>query len=98
MANLHFRALSGLAAGAAVIGSLLVAPVAQATVRHPLTPTTRSCTDCAKSRVAFTLEMEDQLLAYLRYLPVSFYVKLKIKSPVPTTTTTTVPTSTTTST
>src|ERR1035437_9568501 len=85
MARPHFRTLSGLAAGSIVIGSVLVAPVAQANVgRAP-----SHVVGAKQSRVAFTLTMEDQLLAYLRYLPVSFYVKVKVKTSVPTTTTTT---------
>jgi len=94
MANLPFRSLSGLTAGSIVIASLLVAPVAQANVaREP-----SHVVSAKQSRVAaFTLTMEDQLLAYLRYLPVSFYVKIKVKTSVPTTTsTTTMPDTTTT--
>src|SRR5664279_5318254 len=97
MAKLPFRSLSGLTAGSIVIASLLVAPVAQANVaRAP-----SQVVGAKQSRVAaFTLTMEDQLLAYLRYLPVSFYVKIKVKTSVPTTisttTTTTVAGSTTT--
>ena len=94
MANLPFRSLSGLTAGSIVIASLLVAPVAQANVaRAP-----SHAVGAKQSRVAaFTLTMEDQLLAYLRYLPVSFYVKIKVKTSVPTTTsTTTIPDTTTT--
>ncbi|HEY5120924.1 MAG TPA: hypothetical protein VII84_05070, partial [Acidimicrobiales bacterium] len=76
--------------GSMVIGSVLVAPLAQASVsRAP-----SHVMGAKQSRVAFTLTMEDQLLAYLRYLPVSFYVKVKVKTSVPTTTT--VPDSTTT--
>ncbi len=84
MARPRFRTLSGLVAGSIVIGSLLVAPVAEANVgRAP-----SHVMGTKQSRVAFTLTMEDQLLAYLRYLPVSFYVKVKVKTSVPTTTTT----------
>ena len=94
MANLPLRALSGLTASSIVIASLLVAPVAQANVaREP-----SHVVGAKLGRVAaFTLTMEDQLLAYLRYLPVSFYVKIKVKTSVPTTTsTTTMPVTTTT--
>lgn len=90
MARPNFRTLSGLAAGSIVIGSVLVAPVAQANVgRAP-----SHVVGAKQSRAAFTLTMEDQLLAYLRYLPVSFYVKVKVKTSVPTTTTTPVTTTT----
>jgi hypothetical protein len=94
MANVPLRTLSGLTAGSIVIASLLVAPVAQANVaREP-----SHVVGAKQGRVAaFTLTMEDQLLAYLRYLPVSFYVKIKVKASVPTTTsTTTMPVTTTT--
>ena len=94
MANVPLRTLSGLTAGSIVIASLLVAPVAQANVaREP-----SHVVGAKQGRVAaFTLTMEDQLLAYLRYLPVSFYVKIKVKASVPTTTsTTTMPDTTTT--
>src|ERR1019366_668067 len=94
MANVPLRTLSGLTAGSIVIASLLVAPVAQANIaREP-----SHVVGAKQSRVAaFTLTMEDQLLAYLRYLPVSFYVKIKVKTSVPTTTsTTTMPVTTTT--
>jgi hypothetical protein len=94
MANVPLRTLSGLTAGSIVIASLLVAPVAQANIaREP-----SHVVGAKQTRVAaFTLTMEDQLLAYLRYLPVSFYVKIKVKASVPTTTsTTTMPTTTTT--
>ena len=94
MANVPLRTLSGLTAGSIVIASLLVAPAAQANVaREP-----SHVVGAKQGRVAaFTLTMEDQLLAYLRYLPVSFYVKIKVKASVPTTTsTTTMPVTTTT--
>jgi len=87
MSNLHSRTLGAVTAGCVMLGSLLVAPSAQAT---------SSSAHASHPRIAaFTLTMEDQLLAYLRYLPVSFFVRVKIKV-TPTTTTTTPVTTTTT--
>ena len=75
--RLHFAALLS----ATLVGSLLTIPFAGASVVQPARP------------VPFTVRLEDQILANLRYLPVTF-----VPASSTTTTTTTTSTSTTTTT
>jgi L,D-transpeptidase catalytic domain len=91
--------LTGTIAATILAGSLLVAPFsveanASQVSGHSLSaPTSQS----RYSHVAFSIRLEDQLLATLRYLPVTFVPSgTKKKTPPSTTTTTTVPTTTTT--
>jgi hypothetical protein len=95
-------AFSLIVAASTVAGSLVFAPLAGAAQSSTSTLKTpgHSATSTLTARVInapFTIRLEDQLLASLRYLPVSFkpYVKRKL---TPTTTTSTTTTTTTTTT
>jgi len=81
-----------------VVGSLIIAPFAEvahaAQVAGPLSSASTSVSSpLRQAHVAFSIRLEDQFLADLRYLPVSFVPYVK---PVRTTTTTSTTTSTTT--
>ncbi|MGP8010048.1 MAG: L,D-transpeptidase [Acidimicrobiales bacterium] len=93
--------LSCTVATTILIGSLVVAPFSLsangAQVNKPLTR--RSATSALRyAHVAFSIRLEDQLLATLRYLPVKFVPASTTKTTVTTTTTTTTAPVTTTST
>lgn len=88
-----------------VAGTLISAPLAQAAnvLRTKIAHAHHHPSTSASSRVAsvgYTIKLEDQLLAILRYLPVSFQpsVSTTTTSTSTTTTTSTLPTSTTTTT
>jgi len=78
--RLHFSALLC----ATFAGPLLLAPFAGASVEQPARP------------VPYTIRLEDQILANLRYLPVAFVPAGPSTSSTTTTTTSTLPTTTTT--
>jgi len=86
--------LYALIAGSIIAGSFVFAPIAQASsgVRsngfpsvhvHVASPLTRV------ANVVYTVKLEDQLLALLRYLPVSFQTKAAVSTTTTSTTTTT---------
>jgi lipoprotein-anchoring transpeptidase ErfK/SrfK len=78
-----------VAVGSMVVGSLLYSPLAQATtgLRSRITPSHhQSDQPTAHASVPFSLKLEDQLLAILRYLPVTFQPS---SAPITTTTTST---------
>ena len=81
---------------AVVAGSLMLAPVAQAAVQLRGSIITHRLDLKSRSNIAFSIRLEDQLLAALRYLPVTFK-PLVHKPPTTTTTTTTYLPATTTS-
>lgn len=88
-------------AGSIVIGTLAFAPLAGAANRSstgsPATPKSAPAPTPARSaHVAFSIRLEDQLLATLRYLPVTFVPAAPRKRTTTTTTTSTVPRATTT--
>jgi hypothetical protein len=83
-----------MAAGSIVAGSLLLAPVAQAANGAPsAAKITGQRADTSISpriiNAPFSVRLEDQLLATLRYLPVTFRPATPRTTPPPTTTTTT---------
>jgi lipoprotein-anchoring transpeptidase ErfK/SrfK len=85
-----------------VAGTLVFAPLAQAaTGLRAKFPHSHNAVSAVTSRVAnvvYTVKLEDQLLAILSYLPVSFEPSSSSTTTSTTTTTTTLPTSSTTST
>jgi hypothetical protein len=100
--------LSCTVAAAIVVGSLVIAPFSSlangAQVNKPLTSRS-TLSNVRYAHTAFSIRLEDQLLAQLRYLPLNFVpANSKPKPPTttttkpPATTTTTVPASTTTTT
>lgn len=83
-----------VAVGSMVVGSMLYSPLAQAAtgLRTRITPSHHHVSKpTAHSAVPFSVKLEDQILAILRYLPVTF----QPSSPSTTTTTTTSTTTTT---
>jgi len=91
--------LTGTIAATLLAGSVLVAPFSVAAngaqvLGHRSNATTTAAT--RYSHVAFSLRLEDQLLATLRYLPVTFVPAGTKKTTTTTTTTTTTSTTTTT--
>jgi lipoprotein-anchoring transpeptidase ErfK/SrfK len=85
--------------GSMVAGTLVFAPLAQAATgqRTKNSPPHSSAQASRIAGVAYTVKLEDQLLAILSYLPVSFQPSGSTSTtPTTTTTTTTLPTSTTT--
>jgi len=81
-------------AGSVLVGSLALSLPANASGLRQ----THSSRASRPHAVAFSIALEDQILAYLRYLPVSFQAHIKQHIPPPTTTTTSTTTSTTTTT
>lgn len=82
--------LSCTVAASILAGTLVIAPFSSANgaqVTEPLAP--RTATSTRYAHVAFSIRLEDQLLAVLRYLPVKFVAASTKRAPVPTTTTTT---------
>jgi L,D-transpeptidase catalytic domain len=85
--------------GSMVAGTLVFAPLAQAAtgVHTKISaPHSVSVESNRMAGVAYSVKLEDQLLAILRYLPVSFEPSGSATIPTTTTTTTTLPNSTTT--
>ena len=66
---------------------LFLTPLSAAADTSQGTPTSRPVTAHSYPHVAFSLRLEDQLLALLNYLPVSF-IPSPVNKPLPTTTTT----------
>ena len=107
MNRIHRHAYGLVATGAIVAGSLVVAPIAQAApkVQTALRGARHGLTLSAKTKAKaiqyspFSVRLEDQLLAALKYLPLSFRpapVKVtSTKHSTPTTSTTTTSTTTT---
>jgi hypothetical protein len=91
----HYRNLAVISA--VVAGSLMVAPVAQAAGPLRRVAITHRLDLRLRSNVKFSIRLEDQLLAVLHYLPLTFKPTVH-RSPTITTTstTTTLPTTTTT--
>jgi len=89
--------LTGTIAATLLAGSVLVAPFSMASAAQVAGRRTNSSSNAATrySHVAFSIRLEDQLLATLRYLPVTF-VPASTKKTTTTTTTTTTSTTTTT--
>lgn len=88
-----------------LLGSVIVTPAAQGVDTSRPTVTCHSCSSVPQAHltnVPFSIRLEDQILAVLRYLPVVFHPTVRAKRPVapkaPTTTTTRPPTATTTTT
>ena len=86
-----------------VVGSLVIVPfslsASAALSNQALTHRSGTSTNLRYAHVAFSIRLEDQLLATLRYLPVTFVPTTSTRrTPAPTTTSTTSTTTTTTST
>ena len=73
-----------LMTGSILVGSLLIAVPAQASGGS----SAKASHAQRIPRVAYSVALEDQLLAFLRYLPVSFQPLVRTPTPPPTTTTT----------
>ena len=88
--------LTGTIAATILAGSVLVAPFSLANAAQVVAHRTNATTNAATrySHVAFSIRLEDQLLATLRYLPVTF-VPAGTKKTTTTTTTSTTTTTTT---
>lgn len=81
-----------LMAGSVLVGSLALSlPASASGLRQ-----SHSSRASRPHAVAFSIALEDQILAYLRYLPVSFQAQTTQHTPPPTTTTSTTTTTTTT--
>jgi lipoprotein-anchoring transpeptidase ErfK/SrfK len=86
--------LYALTAASMVVGTLISSPLAQAAdgSRASASPSNRDLVGAPRTQVAnvvFTVKLEDQLLAILRYLPVTFQVNASPSSTTTTTSTTT---------
>ena len=99
MNRIHRNAYGLLATGAMVAGSLVIAPLAQASpkvqtalrgTRHGLALTALAKSKAKSFHLApYSIRLEDQLLAALRYLPLTFKpTPVKVSTTHPTTTTT----------
>jgi hypothetical protein len=84
--------LSCTVAATIVVGTLIVAPFSTLANGAQLNKSLSKTSAVRYAHTAFSIRLEDQLLAQLRYLPVTFVTKRT----TPPTTTTTVPTTTTT--